>query len=153
MWCKNHARPNNDNTAYDYQEKQRDCQDLSTEIYFTVVQGEKQGKGGSRFIRRRRWGDLDHDGCPIGLRVHHRDVICSLTRDVGISSTAADPLVIDPLVGIEGAVCWNRFVSPGNRLHRDLPAGGLPEIIFWFRRCDEDAPFKCEQVIRLGLHS
>jgi hypothetical protein len=153
MWCKNHARPNNNNTAYDYQEKQRDCQDLSGEKYFTVVQGRKQGKDGSRYIRRRWRGNLDHDGCPIELRVNHGDVICSLSRDVGVSGTAADPLVIDPLVGIEGAICWNRFFSPGNRLHRDLPPGRLPETIFWFRGGDEDAPIKCEQVSGFCLHS
>jgi hypothetical protein len=38
-WCKNHARPSNNNTAYDYQEKQRDCQDLGGWICFTDMQG------------------------------------------------------------------------------------------------------------------
>ena len=62
------------------------------------------------------WSDLDHPGCPIGLRVHHRDMICTSTRDVGVSIAAADPLVIDSLVRVERAVSWHRVFITGHHL-------------------------------------
>jgi hypothetical protein len=140
--CKNHARPKNNNTVYDYQDNLCDCQDKKDASSITNL----QGPGDSRRTRKRWRRDLDKFSAAVAASVHHRNVICPIAGDQNATCTISDPLMIDTLVWIESAIIRNFRAISSHRLGRHFPTSLVPAAADRESRCDEYLSFK-------GMHA